>query len=101
MLDQVIQGSLKAKEASQLLGLRYRQTLRVKKRFKQQGWAGILRKAPPKPPNLKFSASTVELILKLRKEFYYDFNHPPNGYRKNIIMLIKELWKSINLIKRV
>jgi len=74
VLDQVIQGSLTAKEASQLLGLSYRQTLRLKKRFKQEGWAGILRKSPPKPPNLKFSPATVELILKLRRELYYDFN---------------------------
>ncbi|RLE00064.1 MAG: hypothetical protein DRJ11_12190, partial [Candidatus Aminicenantes bacterium] len=74
VLDQVIQGSLTAKEASQLLGLSYRQTLRLKKRFKQERWARILRKSPPKPPNLKFSPVTVELILKLRKELYYDFN---------------------------
>jgi len=74
VLDQVIQGGLTAKKISQLLGLTYRQTLQLNKRFWQKGWEGILRKSPPKPPNLKFSPSTVELILKLRKELYYDFN---------------------------
>lgn len=34
VLEQVIQGGLTVKEASRLLGLSYRQTLRLKKRFK-------------------------------------------------------------------
>ncbi len=74
VLKRVIEGSLTLKDASELLGLSYRHTIRLKQKVMKYGLDGILRKPPPKPPNLKFDSSLIRQIIKLRRELYYDFN---------------------------
>ena len=74
VLQKVIEGLITLKDASKLLGLSYRQTIRLKQRFLKDGFKGILKKPPPKPPNLKFSPSQIQKIVNLRKHLYYDFN---------------------------
>jgi len=74
ILKRVIDGFITLKDAAKLLGLSYRQTLRIKKRFIQNGIEGLLRKFPPKPPNLKVNQQMIDEILNLRSQIYYDFN---------------------------
>jgi len=74
VLQDVVSGLLTLKAAAELLGLSYRQTLRLKKRFVAQGLEGLLRKAPSHPPHGKLIPELKEEILQLRKELYYDFN---------------------------
>ena len=64
VLSQVIEEELTTKEASELPGLSYRHTLRLKKKFMKNGLEGLL----------KFSHNLIKHILKLRKQLYYDFN---------------------------
>jgi hypothetical protein len=67
-------GEITLKQCSVLLGLSYRQTLRLKERYLSEGFEGILRKKPDNPPNLKCTKVIEEEVTKLRKELYYDFN---------------------------
>ncbi|MBW1972417.1 MAG: helix-turn-helix domain-containing protein [Deltaproteobacteria bacterium] len=45
ILKRVIDGFITLKDAAELLGLSYRQILRIKKRFIQDGIEGLLRKS--------------------------------------------------------
>lgn len=74
VLTDVIEKKLTAVEASELLSLSYRHTLRLKDKVKTEGFEGLLRKAPPYPPNRKITDEMVDEILRLRIEVYYDFN---------------------------
>ena len=83
VLKRVIEGSLTLKDASELLGLSYRHTIRLKQKVMKYGLDGILRKPPPKPPNLKFDSSLIRQIIKLRRELYYE-----RPVKKNVSDLI-------------
>jgi hypothetical protein len=48
ILSDVLNGKLTLKEASHALHLSYRQAIRLKKKVKEQGIEGLLKKAPPK-----------------------------------------------------
>jgi transposase len=74
ILSDVLNGKLTLKEASQALHLSYRQAIRLKKKVKEQGIEGLLKKAPPKPPNLKITQELKQVILSLRKEVYSELN---------------------------
>lgn len=74
VLKDVIDKKLKGVEAAQLLNLTPVHISRLKARLLKSGFENILRKPPASPPNKKISSATVEKILKLRKELYYDFN---------------------------
>jgi transposase len=74
ILSDVLNGKLTLKEASHALNLSYRQAIRLKKRVKEQGIEGLLKKAPPKPPNLKITQELKQVILSLRKKIYSDLN---------------------------
>ncbi len=74
ILKKVIEGFLKLKEAAEVLGLSYRQTIRLKKRFLLEGIEGLIRKKPLKPPNLKITEDLKNQIVELRNRLYYDFN---------------------------
>ncbi len=74
ILEKVKDGSITLKEASELLGLSYRQALRLKKRFLLHGIEGIIRRAPLKSPNEKVKEHIKQTILDLRKNLYHDFN---------------------------
>lgn len=74
VLKDVIDKKLKGIEAASLLNLTPVHISRLKARLIAGGFEGILRKPPPSPPNRKISDAAAEKILKLRKEFYYDFN---------------------------
>jgi transposase len=73
-LMEVKEGRISLKEASEVLGLSYRHTLRLRDRFEAEGFEGLLRRAPAKPPNEKISSETRQKIISLRKETYKDLN---------------------------
>lgn len=74
ILEKVKDGSISLKMASELLGLSYRQTLRLKKRFLLFGIEGIIKRKLLKSPNEKVKEHIKQTILDLRKNLYYDFN---------------------------
>jgi hypothetical protein len=74
VLKDVLEKKLKGVEAASILGLTPVHVSRLKAKLLAGGFEEILRKPPPRPPNSKISDATMEKILKLRKELYYDFN---------------------------
>lgn len=74
VLTEVIEKRLTVKDASKLLSLSMRHTLRLKKKVRAEGLEGLLRRPMPSPPNRKIRDSTLSEIIRLRKELYYDFN---------------------------
>ncbi|GAB6183485.1 ISNCY family transposase [Thermodesulfovibrio hydrogeniphilus] len=74
VMNQVLSGFLTLKQAQEILGLSYRQVLRLKERFKFQGFEGLLRKIPEPPTALKIDSSVKDEIISLRKSLYWDFN---------------------------
>ncbi len=74
VLTDVLEGIIDLRTASELLGLSYRHTLRLRDRFKAEGINGLLRKMPLKPPNTKITPEMELRIVSLRKELYKDFN---------------------------
>lgn len=74
VLKDVIEKKIKGIEASQLLSLSYVHVSRLKGRLLKGGFLGLLRKAPPSPPNKKTTPEMIEEILRSRRELYYDFN---------------------------
>ncbi|MEW6213977.1 MAG: ISNCY family transposase, partial [Nitrospirota bacterium] len=74
VLTEVIEKKLTAIEASELLSLSYRHTIRLKDKVKTEGFEGLLRRTPLHPPNKKITDEVVDEILGLRRQTYYDFN---------------------------
>lgn len=74
VLKDVVEGSMRLSEGSMVLGLSYRQMLRLKKRFSAHGIEGIARQKPKEPPNKKVTQKIEDEIVRLRREIYEDFN---------------------------
>ena len=74
VLKEVLEKKLKGVEAATLLNLTPVHISRLKAKLLKGGLEEILRKPPSLPPNKKISDAEIEIILKLRKELYYDFN---------------------------
>jgi len=74
VLTEVIENRLTVREASGILSLSYRHTLRLKDKIKTEGFDGLLRRNPLCLPNKKITDEVVDEILRLRKQTYYDFN---------------------------
>lgn len=74
VLKDVIEKRLKGFEAAQILNLSYVHISRLKARLLREGFIGLLRKTSPNPPNKKITTAMTNEILRLRREFYYDFN---------------------------
>jgi hypothetical protein len=74
VLQEVIEKKLKGMEAAAILKLTPVHISRLKTRLLRQGFEGILRKSPASPQNKKITGEIIKEILRLRKDFYYDFN---------------------------
>ena len=74
VITEVIAKRLTVGDASQLLSLSYRHTLRLKEKVKHDGFEGLLRKSLESPPNKKITESMKDEIIRVRKETYWDFN---------------------------
>ncbi len=74
LLKDVVDGKINLKKAQEILGLSYRQMIRLKKRFILEGILGLVRKRSEKPNSLKVTEKIRRLIVALRKSIYFDFN---------------------------
>jgi transposase len=74
VLTDVLEGNIDLRTASELLGLSYRHTLRLRDRFKAEGIDGLLRRKPLRPPHEKITPEIRQIVVSLRKEVYEDFN---------------------------
>lgn len=74
VLKSVIDGTITLRSASEVLGLSYRQAIRLKERLLTCGFEGLLRKTPLRPPNLKVTKELKDRIIQLREDLYGDFN---------------------------
>lgn len=74
IFKQVDKKELKLIEASMLIGLSYRHTKRLFKKFLNLGFEGLIKKYNNKNKNLKITELLAQRILKWRKTFYPDFN---------------------------
>jgi hypothetical protein len=74
ILQEVINKRLKGTEAAVLLNLSCVHVSRLKQKLLKEGFEGLPRKLPLKPPNQKISDADKDKIKALRKELYYDFN---------------------------
>ena len=71
---QVKNKEIKLKEASLLLSLSYRHTLRLYQEFKKFGLQGIIKKYNNSGKNQKLDELAIKRIIKLKKNIYFDFN---------------------------
>lgn len=74
VLNEVVSGRISLKGAKDLLGISYRQAIRLKKRFINEGLEGLLRRKPQNPPNLNLTPELKDEIIRLRESLYWDFN---------------------------
>jgi transposase len=61
-------------EAAEILGISVRQMKRRKDRWDRQGYDGLFDRRLGKPSPRRVPVSTVEEVLRLYQEQYYDFN---------------------------
>ena len=61
-------------EAAEILGISARQMRRRKERWEQQGYDGLFDRRLGKPSPKRVPVQTVEEVLRLYQEQYYDFN---------------------------
>src|ERR1051325_1417564 len=61
-------------EAAEILGISVRQMKRRKDRWDRQGYDGLFDRRLGKPSPKRVPVSTVEEVLRLYQEQYYDFN---------------------------
>jgi len=73
MMSQVKRKSMTIKEASQALGISYRQSRRIYKRYKEEEDRGLMHRSRGQPSNRRKSAEIREMVLSLYKEQYWDF----------------------------
>ncbi|MBU1026961.1 MAG: hypothetical protein KKA31_04450, partial [Candidatus Margulisbacteria bacterium] len=74
VLQEVIEKKLKGTEAAELLQVTPVHVSRLKTKLSKEGFDGILRKTPSLPPNKKITEEMIKEIIRVRKDFYYDFN---------------------------
>ena len=73
VFSRIQSGEMRLVEASELLGLSYRQTKRVWSRYQQQGDAGLVHKGRGRPSNRQPQAGVRERALSLYQEHYADY----------------------------
>lgn len=71
--SRVRRGEMKLKDASELMGLSYRQTKRVWSRYQQEGDRGLVNRSRGKPSNRQASTEMKERVLELYREQYSDY----------------------------
>lgn len=73
IFSRVKEGIFTQKKAASLLGVSYRQTRRMYKRYKEEGDKGLIHKGRGKKSNRSTSLSKKEAVIKLYEEKYADF----------------------------
>ena len=73
LLDRVKIGVITLKEAAPLMGVSYRQAIRIKKRYEQRGASGLVHGSRGRESNRKVGAQIREAIVKRYEERYEGF----------------------------
>jgi len=73
VIQRVKARTLKQNEAATRLGLSNRQIIRLVKRYKQEGAAGLVSKRRGKPGNRGYSETFKEKVMQVVRKNYYDF----------------------------
>ena len=74
VMEQVISGALKLIEATEYLGISYRQAKRLKVKYWKSGPVGIIHGNRGRVPSNALEESTRDLVLQLSEDEYVDFN---------------------------
>lgn len=74
VLEQVVSGALKLIEATELLGISYRQGKRLKVKYRESGPVGIIHGNRGRVPSNILDERTSELVKQLSENAYVDFN---------------------------
>lgn len=73
VLSRVHEGSLDLQEASELLGLSYRQVKRIWRRYREEGDGGLVHRARGRASNRRSDSELRERALTLYQERYADY----------------------------
>ena len=73
ILSRVKDRLVTLKKATDLLGLSYRHTRRIYKRYREQGDKGLIHKSRGRPSSHRIEEKTRDTIIKLYREKYWDF----------------------------
>jgi transposase len=106
IIDQVAKKMIKQKKAAKMLGLSVRQIIRLKKRYRREGSAGLTHRGRGRISNNQISAEEISRLTKIVKEKYWDFgptlaleklkkHHGAELSRESLrrAMIEAELWK--------
>ena len=73
MMIRVSEKAMTIKETAEVMGISYRQTRRIYKRYREEGDRGLIHRARGQPTNRGQAAEVKEIVLALYREQYWDF----------------------------
>jgi transposase len=73
IMDKLVKKEIRQKKAAQILGLSVRQIKRLKKRYQQEGAAGLIHKNRGRESNRKIPAEEIDRVIEIVKKEYWDF----------------------------
>ena len=73
IFSRVRDGGMSLKEAAEVLGISYRQALRIWQRYGEEGEKGLIHRTRGRASNRRKSPEAREAILSLYREWYWDF----------------------------
>lgn len=77
VMEQVLEGRLTLRKASELLQVSYRQAVRICNRFKSQGTKGLIHRSRVRPSNRRHPETLRKKVLKRYEERYGRFELGP------------------------
>ena len=73
MMSRVEEKATTIKEAAEVMGISYRQGLRIYRRYVSEGDKGLIHRNRGRPSNRSKSSEFKEIVLALYREQYWDF----------------------------
>ena len=73
ILSRVSEETMTVREASEVIGVSYRQARRIYKRYQEEGDKGLIHRNRGQPSNRRKSPEAKEEVLRIYKERYWDF----------------------------
>ena len=73
MMSRVREKAMTIREASEMVGVSYRQCRRIYKRYVKEGDKGLIHRNRGRPSNRRKSPGVKEIVLALYREQYWDF----------------------------
>ena len=73
MMTRVREKAMTIKEAAEVMGMSYRQSRRIYKRYREEGDRGLIHRARGQPSNRGKDCKVKEAVLCLYREQYWDF----------------------------